>query len=42
MPHEIEARYMEEELYHEYLLDRGLVTVDEVVQSFPNRLMQAV
>jgi len=41
-PHEVEARYMEEELYHNYLIDRGLVTVDEVVHSFPNRLMQVL
>ena len=41
-PHEVEARYMEEELYHDYLIDRGLVTVDEVIQHFPNRLMQVV
>ena len=41
-PHEIEARHMEEELYHEYLLDRNLVTVDEVVRSFPNRLTQVL
>jgi len=41
-PHEVEARYMEEELYHEYLLDRNLVTVGEVVRSFPNRLTQVL
>jgi cobalamin biosynthesis Mg chelatase CobN len=41
-PHEVEARYMEEELYYEYLVDKGLVTVDEVVHSFPNRLMQVL
>jgi len=33
---------MEEELYYEYLVDKGLVTVDEVVHSFPNRLMQVL
>ena len=38
-PHEIEARHMEEELYHEYLIERGIVTVEEVVHTFPNRLM---
>jgi len=38
-PHEVEARYMEEELYHEYLIHKGLVTVEEVVHTFPNRLM---
>ena len=38
-PHEVEARYMEEELYHNYLIDRGLVPVEEVAhQAFPNRL----
>ena len=41
-PHEVEARHMEEELYHEYLIDKGLVTVEEVVHSFPNRLMQVL
>ena len=41
-PHEVEAREREEELYHEYLIDRGLVTVEEVVQPFPNRLLRAL
>ena len=41
-PHEVEARYMEEELYHDYLIDKGLVTVEEVAHSFPNRLMRAL
>jgi len=41
-PHEVEARYMEEELYHEYLIDKGLVTVDEVAHTFPNRLMRVL
>ena len=41
-PHEVEARFMEEELYHEYLIDRGLVTVEEVVHCFPNRLLNAL
>ena len=39
MPHEVEARYMEEELYHSYLTENGLVTVKEVAhQAFSNRL----
>ena len=38
-PHEIEAREMEEQLYHSYLIENGLVTVEEVAhQAFPNRL----
>jgi hypothetical protein len=41
-PHEVEARYMEEELYHEYLFDRNLITVEEVCNSFPNRLMNVL
>ena len=41
-PHEVEARYMEEELYHEYLIDRNLITVEEVCNSFPNRLMNVL
>jgi len=41
-PHEVEARYMEEVLYEEYLIDRGLMTVEEVVQGFPNRLCAQV
>jgi len=41
-PHEIEAREMEEELYHDYLIDKGLVTVEEVSHSFPNRLMRVL
>jgi len=41
-PHEVEARYMEEELYHEYLIDKGLVTVEEVAHTFPNRLMRVL
>ena len=41
-PHEVEARYMEEELYHEYLIEKGLVTVDEVINTFPNRLMRVL
>jgi len=41
-PHEVEARYMEEELYHDYLIENGIVTVQEVVRSFPNRLMQVI
>ena len=41
-PHEVEARFMEEELYHEYLIDKGLVTVEEVVHCFPNRLLNAL
>jgi len=41
-PHEVEARHMEEELYHEYLIDKGLVTVEEVAHTFPNRLMRVL
>jgi len=33
---------MEEELYHNYLIDKGLVTVDEVVHCFSNRLMRVL
>ena len=41
-PHEVEARYMEEELYHEYLVENNMMTVDEVCKSFPNRLMSVL
>ena len=41
-PHEIEAREEEERLYVWYLTDKQSVPVDEVVRSFPNRLMDAL
>lgn len=41
-PHEIEAREQEETLYFEYLREIQGVPVPEVVNYFPNRLMQAV
>lgn len=41
-PHEIEAREQEETLYFEYLRETQGVPVPEVVNYFPNRLMQAV
>jgi hypothetical protein len=41
-PHEIEAREQEETLYVEYLIEKRGVTVQQVAQCFPNRLMQAV
>ena len=41
-PHEIEAREEEERLFEMYLMDTEGVPVPKVVQSFPNRLMQAV
>ena len=41
-PHEIEAREQEETLYLEYLLETRGVPVPQVVQFFPNRLLQAV
>jgi len=41
-PHEVEARHMEEVLYHEYLVDKGIRTIEEVTHSFPNRLMIGV
>ena len=41
-PHEIEAREREQELYHEYLLDKNLVPAGELVHSFPNRLLSAL
>jgi hypothetical protein len=41
-PHEIEAREQEETLYLEYLTEKNCVPVREVVQFFPNRLLQAV
>ena len=41
-PHEIEAREEEERLYELYLMDTEGVPVQKVVQSFLNRLMQAV
>ena len=41
-PHEIEAREEEERLYEMYLMDTEGVPVPEVVQFFPNRLVEAV
>ena len=41
-PHEVEAREQEETLYLEYLLETRGVPVPQVVQFFPNRLLQAV
>jgi hypothetical protein len=41
-PHEIEAREQEETLYLEYILEKNPVSVQEVAQHFPNRLLQAV
>ena len=41
-PHEIEAREQEETLYFQYLRETQGVSVQEVVQFFPNRLTQAV
>lgn len=40
-PHEIEARTLENSLYFEYCMDRG-VPVQEVAHYFPNRLMRVV
>jgi len=40
--HEVEAREQEETLYLDYLFDELNVPVQEVEQSFPNRLVQAV
>ena len=42
MPHEIEAHEQEETLYVAYFRDKGIVPLDELVQWFPNRLMQTV
>ena len=41
-PHEVEAREQEETLYLQYLIEKQGVPVPQVVQFFPNRLMQAV
>ena len=41
-PHEVEAREQEETLYLEYLRETRGVPVPQVVQFFPNRLLQAV
>ena len=41
-PHEIAAREEEVRLYVWYLTDKQSVPVDEVVRSFPNRLMDAL
>jgi hypothetical protein len=41
-PHEIEARDYEQLLYLEYLVDKNLVPVQEVVDYFPNRLLKVV
>jgi hypothetical protein len=41
-PHEIEAHEQEETLYVAYFRDKGIVPLDELVQWFPNRLMQTV
>ncbi len=41
-PHEINAREQEETLYVEYLYDELTVPIQELAQSFSNRLMQAV
>jgi hypothetical protein len=41
-PHEIEARTHEQLLYLEYLVEKNLVPVQEVVHCFPNRLLKVV
>ena len=41
-PHEVEAREQEETLYLEYLLETRGVPVPQVVQFFPNRLLNAL
>ena len=41
-PHEVEAREQEETLYLEYLLETHGVSIQQVAQVFPNRLLQAV
>lgn len=38
-PHEIEAREQEETLYVEYITEKNPVSVSQVAQFFPNRLM---
>ena len=41
-PHEVEAREQEETLYLEYLMETPGVPVPQVVQFFPNRLLNAL
>lgn len=41
-PHEIEAREQESTLYLEYMIENTRMPVKEVVQYFPNRLLNVV